>query len=60
MTSHLGGSAHKRGLVNPETGRILLYTYRDISLTFTVKVRIFMAGFYSTHTETLLSHLLSR
>ncbi len=40
MTSQLGGSAHKRGLVNPDTGRIVLYTYRDITLTFTVKVSV--------------------
>jgi hypothetical protein len=40
VTSQLGGSAHKRGLVNPDTGRIVLYTYRDITLTFTVKVSI--------------------
>ncbi len=40
MTSQLGGSAHKRGLVNPDTGRIVLYTYRDIILTFTVKVSV--------------------
>jgi hypothetical protein len=40
VTSQLGGSAHKRGLVNPDTGRIVLYTYRDIILTFTVKVSI--------------------
>jgi hypothetical protein len=40
VTSQLGGSAHKRGLVNPYTGRIVLYTYRDIILTFTVKVSI--------------------
>ncbi len=40
VTSQLGGSAHKRGLVNPDTGRIVLYTYRDIILTFTVKVSV--------------------
>jgi hypothetical protein len=40
VTSQIGGSAHKRGLVNPDTGRIVLYTYRDIILTFTVKVSI--------------------
>ena len=38
VTSQVGGSAHKRGPVNPDTGRVVLYTYRDITLTFTVKV----------------------
>jgi hypothetical protein len=38
VTQQLGGSAHKRGQVNPETGRLVLYTYRDIALTFLVKV----------------------
>ena len=54
VTSQLGGSAHKRGIVSPETGRIVLYTYRDITLTFTVKVsmytgsRIFISGVEKT------------
>jgi hypothetical protein len=41
VTSQAGGSAHKRGLVNPETGRIMLYNYRDFAIKFTVKVSTF-------------------
>ena len=33
-----GGSSHSNGVVDRDTGRILLYTYRDVQLTMVVKV----------------------
>ena len=40
-TTKKGSSRHKSGAFDPDTGRLNLYNYRDISVFFIVKVKSF-------------------